>query len=196
MHFDNVHFFLSAWGDLFPQALYRTPCDYIINFLSRWIVPQEVLNLAKKAAINFHPASPDYPGIGCNNFALYENAPVYGVTCHHMLVSVDAGQIIATKEFPLYPTDNVESLLQRTYNALLFLFYEIIDFIIQDKPLKKKKKKWGRKPFSRKDFNELITIPANISPEELEQRIRATVYKNWGPSLKLHDRIFKLINNE
>ena len=80
-------------------------------------------------------------------------------------------------------------------NALLFLFYEIIDFIIQNKPLPVKTEKWGRKPFSRKDFNELTTIPANISPEELEQRIRATVYKNWGPSLKLHNHTFKLISD-
>ena len=50
--------------------------------------------------------------------------------------------------------------------------------------------------FTRKDFNELTTIPANISEEDLEQRIRATAYKNWVPSLKLHNHIFKLINNE
>lgn len=196
MHFNNIYFSLSAWVDPFPQELYRTSCDYIVNFLSRWIIPQEVLNLAKKAAINFHPASPEYPGIGCNNFALYECTPSYGVTCHHTLASVDAGQIIATKKFPLYPTDNVESLLQRTYNALLFLFYEIIDLIIQDKPLPVSSEKWRKKPFSRKDFNKLTTIPHDISQEELERRIRATVYKNWGPFFKLHNRTFKLMNDE
>ncbi len=196
MHFSNVHFFLSAWGDPFPQELYCNSCDYIINFLSRWIIPQNVLELAKKAAINFHPASPDYPGIGCNNFALYNNATSYGVTCHYMLASVDAGQIIATKSFPLYPTDNVESLLQRTYDALLFLFYEIIDFIIQDRPLPVSQEKWRRKPFTRKDFNTLTTISPDISPEELELKIRATSYKNWGPVLKLHNYTFRLINNE
>ena len=196
MHFDNIHFSLSAWGDPFPQELYYNSCDYIINFLSRWIIPQEVLNLAKKAAINFHPHHLIIRELVVIILHYMKMPPFYGVTCHHMLASVDAGQIIATKKFPLWLTDNVESLLQRTYNALLFLFYEIIDFIIQDKPLPVSPKKWGRKPFSRKDFNELTTIPANISPEELEQRIRATVYKNWGPSLKLHDRIFKLINNE
>ena len=40
------------------------------------------------------------------------------------------------------------------------------------------------------------TISANISQEELEQRIRATVYKNWGPSLKLHNHTFKLVPYE
>lgn len=196
MHFSNTYIFSKRLGGFFPTRINRTSCDYIVNFLSRWIIPQKVLNLAKKAAINFHPASPEYPGIGCNNFALYECAPSYGVTCHHMLASVDTGQIIATKKFPLYPTDNVESLLQRTYNALLFLFYEIIDLIIQDKPLPVSSEKWRRKPFSRKDFNKLTTIPHDVSQEELERRVWATVYKSWGPSLRLHNRTFKLTNNE
>ena len=38
---------------------------------------QNLLKKAKKSAVNFHPASPDYPGIGCNNFALYDNAYLY-----------------------------------------------------------------------------------------------------------------------
>ncbi len=196
MHFANIEFFLSAWGDPFPEDLNTKSCDYLINFLSRWIFPEKVLKLANKAAINFHPASPDYPGIGCNNFALYENATSYGATCHHMLASVDAGQIIATKKFPLYPTDNVESLLQRTYNALLFLFYEIMDFILLGKELPISNEKWSRKAFTRKDFDKLMTIDANSSQEDLEQKIRATIYKNYGPQIILHGHKFKFLANE
>ncbi len=75
--------------------------DYIISYLSRWVVPAELLERARRAAVNFHPASPDYPGIGCNNFALYENAAEYGVTCHHMAPRVDSGEIIAVRRFPV-----------------------------------------------------------------------------------------------
>ena len=68
-----------------------------------WVVPEWLLRKAKIAAINFHPASPDYPGIGCRNFALYENAKEYGVTCHHMSATIDTGSIIEIKRFPIFP---------------------------------------------------------------------------------------------
>ena len=55
----------------FPKEAKKWQGDYIISYLSRWIVPSYLLNNAKIASFNFHPASPEYPGIGCNNFALY-----------------------------------------------------------------------------------------------------------------------------
>ena len=62
---------------------------------------------SKTAAINFHPASPEYPGTGCNNFALYENAGEYGVTCHYMAPKADTGKIIKVKRFPVFANDDV-----------------------------------------------------------------------------------------
>ncbi len=114
-NFAHVAFCLGKWGDPLPDEIRRWEGDTIISYLSRWVVPEELLNRAKKAAINFHPASPEYPGIGCNNFALYENAKEYGVTCHHMASKVDTGKIIAVKRFPVYPEDDVAALLKRTY---------------------------------------------------------------------------------
>lgn len=104
--------------------------EYIISYLSRWVAPEYLLKKAKVAAINFHPASPDYPGIGCNNFALYEEAKEYGVTCHHMEPRVDVGKIITVERFPVFPTDTVATLLLRTYDYQLVLFYKIMNIIL------------------------------------------------------------------
>src|SRR5512143_1330310 len=93
--FPSVSFCLGRWGDPLPPEIRAWKGDYIISYLSRWVVPAELLSRARKAAINFHPASPEYPGIGCNNFALYEDAKEYGATCHHMASTVDTGKIIA-----------------------------------------------------------------------------------------------------
>lgn len=196
MHFQDVKVFVSEWKDPFPQEMYEDSCDYLINFLSRWIIPEAVLKKVKIAAINFHPGSPNYPGIGCNNFALYENASSYGVTCHHMLPIVDTGGIIATKTFPVYQNDDVASLLERTYPALLALFYEIMDGILQGKPLPVSEEKWTRKPFTRKQFNELMTIREGITSEELKRRIRATSYKQWNPSIDLYGYQFQFNPHE
>ena len=116
-HFTDVTHCLGVWGDPLPEAARDWEGDYVISYLSRWVVPEFLLERARKASFNFHPASPDYPGIGCNNFALYEDAKEYGVTCHHMASKVDTGAIIAVKRFPVYPEDGVAELLERTYVA-------------------------------------------------------------------------------
>jgi methionyl-tRNA formyltransferase len=145
----------------------------------------------KTAAINFHPASPAYPGIGCNNFALYEGAKEYGVTCHHMLEKVDTGNIIAVKYFPIFPTDDVESLLLRTYDFQLVLFYEIVGKILNGENLPLSSENWDRKPFSRKEFNELIKITSEMDKNEIERRIRATNYQQFKPTIQIDDYIFE-----
>src|SRR4051794_25618631 len=167
LNFAEVTAHLGKWGDPLPEDTGWWEGDYIVSYLSRWLVPERLLNKARIAAINFHPASPAYPGIGCNNFALYEEAKEYGVTCHHMASQVDTGPIIAVKQFPVFHTDNVVSLLSRTYDHQLVLFYEVMSFILEGKQLPAVNEQWTRKPFSRKDLNDLGRISSEMSKEEI-----------------------------
>jgi len=185
-HFSHVTFCLGKWGDPLPEDIRKWTGDYIISYLSRWVVSHELLNHAKNAAINFHPASPEYPGIGCNNFALYEDAKEYGVTCHHMAGKVDTGRIIKVRRFPIYHEDGVDELLTRTYENQMALFLEIVEIMAEGKPLPVSGETWIRPPFSRKQFNELFRITADMSPQEIARRIRAISYKHWQPYIELH----------
>lgn len=191
-NFDDIKFYLGKWGEKLPKELDTWEGDYIISYLSRWIIPERILIKAKMAAINFHPASPDYPGFGCNNFALYEDAKEYGATCHHMRPHVDTGAIIAVKRFPVFPTDTVATLLSRTYTHQLSLFYDIAGYIVDEKDLPVSSEKWSRTPFSRKDFNALERITPDMSKEEITKRIRATTFDKWAPTIELHGFIFEL----
>jgi methionyl-tRNA formyltransferase len=191
-HFTKVTVHLGKWGDKLPEDLKLWEGDYAISYLSRWVVPEYVLNRTKVAAFNFHPASPDYPGIGCNNFALYEDAKEYGVTCHHMAPRVDTGAIIAVKRFPVFPTDNVASLLARTYAYQLVLFYEILSLIREGRDLPVSDEKWTRKPFNRVEFNQLFEITPDMSKEEIARRVRAISYGPWQPKVKLRGFEFEL----
>ena len=191
-NFANVTVCLGEWGDPLPKDFWRWRGDYIFSYLSRWVVPERLINKAKIAAINFHPASPDYPGIGCNNFALYEEAEEYGVTCHHMKKTVDTGDIIAVKRFPVFQSDDVGSLLSRVYDFQLVLFYEIIGTILKGDPLPASNEKWTRKPFSRKEFNELCKIDPAMSKEEIKKRVRATSYGEFQPEVEISGYTFKL----
>ena len=184
LYFDNPTILLGDWKDSPPKKLLEWKGDYIISYLSRWILTPEMINSASVAAINFHPASPDYPGIGCINFALYQNEERYGVTCHHMSEKVDSGSIISTKSFPIFEKDTVETLLSRTYDFQLVLFYEMMDKIINDENLPKSKEVWTRKPTTREEFNALTEIKPDMSEKEIREINRATNFDGWSKKPK------------
>lgn len=190
-HFESVASCLGRWGDPLPDEIRRWEGDYIISYLSRWVVPANLLARARRAAVNFHPASPEYPGIGCNNFALYEGASEYGATCHHMAARVDTGSIIAVKRFPVLPEDNVESLLKRTYEHQMALFFEIAALMAEGRELPVSGEKWTRPPFTRVQFNELFRITPEMSKEEIARRIRAISYGPWQPYVEIEGYRFE-----
>lgn len=190
--FSDVTSCLGVWGQTLPEEASYWSGDIIISYLSRWVVPQYLLKKAKDVAINFHPATPDYPGIGCINFALYECATVYGATCHHMNEQVDTGNIIRVERFPVYLSDSVETLLARTYDHQLCLFFDIVGGIYSGRPLPKSEEEWTRKPFSRKEFNELSVITQDMDANEIKKRIRATLFGEYKPSVMVAGYDFEL----
>jgi methionyl-tRNA formyltransferase len=105
---------------------------------------------------------------------------------------VDTGNIIAVKYFPIFQTDDVASLLLRTYDFQLVLFYEIIGKIIKGEDLPISAKKWERKPFSRNEFNKLCKITPEMDDIEIKRRIRATNYMKFKPTIEISDYIFEL----
>jgi len=192
-NFASVDYHLGRFGQgRLPEDVGWWSGDYIISYLSPWIAPDSVLKRAKQVALNFHPASPDYPGIGCNNFALYEGVNEYGVTCHHMVSQVDAGNIVAVKKFKVFKTDNVASILSRTHDHLLSLFYDVVSAIISGEKLPTATEKWTRKPFSRKELNNLARLSTDMTKDEIVKRIRATTFGAWKPTIEIHGFVFEL----
>ena len=172
-NFTRVGVYLGKWEDPFPAGIRSSDWNYIISYLSRWVVPADLLNQAK-LAINFHPGTPEYPGYGCNNFAIYEEAKDYGVCCHHMAPRVDTGAIIATQRFPVLLNDDGGTLLARAYDYQLVLFYEVVARIVREEALPVSSEKWTRKPFTRRQFDELGRITADMTKDEIARRTKAT----------------------
>lgn len=184
-------FYLGDWKSVAPWNEGTLPdFDLIVSYLSRWVVPAWVLERAP--GINFHPASPDYPGIGCTNFALYDEAAEYGATCHFMAPRVDTGAIVATRRFPVLPSDDVASLLARTYDYQLALFFDIMGRVLAGEPLEPSGETWTRKAYTRAEFNELGRIRMEMSDEEIARRVRATSFGQWQPTIQRGRYTFKL----
>lgn len=172
--------FLSIRGNVgehLNDELYWYRPEYVISFISPWIVPKALLDAAQKAALNFHPGPPAYPGTGCYNFALYEGAKEYGVTVHHMQEKVDTGKIVMTSYFDVSPLETVETMKLKSMNHLLFCFDKILACIAVDKPLPVSQETWLRRPFTRKEMCALFEIDPNTQDEqEIRRRIRAAEY--------------------
>lgn len=191
-NFRNHLIFAGGRKDKLPTEVLNWKGDLMVSFISSWIYPSSLLDNAGFAAINFHPGSPEYPGIGCTNFAIYEGAKDYGVTCHHMKARVDSGSIIKVKRFPIKANDSVYQVTQHCYQLIEEMFYEIMELILTGKELPESNEQWKRKPFTRRQLDELCTIDPDMTKEEIEKRIRATTYKTPWAFIKLGRHIFKL----
>lgn len=176
LHFEDPVIIFSRRGDKMPGEIFDWKGDLLISYLAQWIIPEPVLKNASYAAINLHPGPPEYPGIGCTNFAIYNREKEFGITCHHMLPQVDAGSVIAVRRFPVFETDNVFSVTQRCYTFILHLFYELVSDILLGKPLPQSTENWTRKPYKRKDLDELCALKPGMSEEEVQRRIKATTF--------------------
>lgn len=172
----HITLFKGELGHPFPVAAFELEPDIIISYLSPWIIPPVILEKTRVSAINFHPGSPEYPGIGCTNFALYNRETSYGVTCHIMEKTVDSGQIISVKRFPILENDNVYSLTQRCYRYILIQFYEVIHFLFTTGKLPDCPETWKRKPYTRQELNALCQLQPDASETEIKRLIRATYF--------------------
>ena len=182
LHFNDVTVVYSNRKSPIPSHVYDWEGAFIISYLAQWIIPAAVLSKATWAAINFHPGPPEYPGIGCTNFAVYNRENMFGITCHHMIPKVDSGPIIAVSRFPVFEKDTVYSITQRCYSEILHLFYQLIGNVLAGVPLPQSSEGWKRKPYTRKQLNELCELTPEMSPEEIALRIKATTYgdKQWA----------------
>ncbi len=175
-HFERPIIKFGEVGQKFPIEFEEEKFDYIISYISPWIVPNNILKKVSKASINFHPGPPNYPGIGCTNFAIYNEESTFGITVHHMEERVDSGKIIMVKTFPILPNDTVYTLTNRCYAFIFIAFCEILDMILKDKPLPESELVWKRKPYTRKELNELCKITIDMSQDEVVKRVYSTSY--------------------
>jgi methionyl-tRNA formyltransferase len=173
--------------------------DYIFCFRSKIILSKSLIDKAKIVAVNFHPGPPSYPGSGCINYALYEDAESYGVTAHLLAEKVDSGSIISYKEFPIQPSDTVDSLLKRTHIELLQLFKEVTTEILKynaeyiEKCLfNLRDLKWSGIKRKISELDKLSIIDIGCSEAEIKKIIRATYTKNYPPKIFIHGYEFIL----
>lgn len=231
-HYTDIEAFLLAnfdcrifkgdWGDPFPKFMYtkidsdgrkystreNIDCDWIFSFLCPWKIPKEILSLAKKGAINFHPGPPKYPGIGCYNYAIWNEDQVYGVLAHYMDKELDHGKIIKVRSFELIGNETINTLKNRAIVELKKLFYDLMEWILRgDITISESQQKWGKYK-SKEDFDACCRVEIQSGffyglgtfnlinyEERWEKFLRAFYYPgaSEGPYIEINGKKWRLV---
>ena len=75
---------------------------------------------------------------------------------------------------------------------MFYSFNTIIGCILNGQDFPTSEKIWTRKPFSRKEFNQLSKITVDMSAEEIGRRVRATTFGVWKPTVEIGGFVFEL----
>jgi methionyl-tRNA formyltransferase len=178
-----------------PEFVNNWEGDYIVSFMSFFILPKSLLNKAKKDAINFHPGPPKYRGRGAASFAIYNDDRIFGVTAHLIDELIDNGKIFAVLEFSIEEGDTVETIVYKSRKALYELFILVFDNILLDgnyiqRSINSCKHEWSGKLRSIKEIDSLRKIKLDITKNELDKIIKATAIGTTVPYIELYGHKF------
>jgi len=91
----------------------RLEPDLLVSSGFRHIVPEEILNVPDRGAINMHKSYLPYNrGANPNVWSIIEDNPA-GVSIHYMTSEVDAGPIVDRRKVPVYSDDTGHDLYDR-----------------------------------------------------------------------------------
>lgn len=100
--------------------------DYLFSVVNMRIVPQDVLALPRRGAVNFHDSLlPKYAGAHATSWAILNGETVHGVTWHEMTDLVDAGRILKQRQVDVTADETAVSLNAKCYEAGIESFAEL-----------------------------------------------------------------------
>ena len=171
--------------------------DFIISYRSSMILKNQDISIANIAAINLHPGPPKYRGIGCLNYALYNNEKKYGFTIHLINKKIDAGKILFVKYFPIKKKSSVKELLNKTHNNCVkkskHFFRDIFNDADRINFYRKKfaYEKWSNTIKNKNGLEKFYRI-SNLNIKEVYRKIRATNYLQYKPYIQFGREKFYL----
>ena len=158
------------------ESLKEENVDYVISYMFRHRIVKEVLDKAKVAAINFHPAPlPEFGGWGTYNRAILNDSNYFGCTCHYMSENFDEGDLIKVRKFEIDSSKLTAIELENiTQLEMLKLFIEIVGMIEKEIPLVgSKQNKIENSYLSFEEMENLKIISSGMSAVQIEKVARA-----------------------
>jgi natural product biosynthesis luciferase-like monooxygenase protein len=105
--------------------------DYIFSITNLSVLPDAVLSLARKAAINFHDGPlPGYSGLNTPAWAILNGETAHGITWHLMTDRIDRGHLLVERVVPIEPEETSLTLNAKCFAAGMETFEEVLKSIV------------------------------------------------------------------
>ena len=125
---------LDGTGDWEADLAAAEPFDVLFAITWLRIVPDAVLALPRRIAVNFHDGPlPRYAGLNTPVWGLINREPEWGVSWHLMTPGVDEGPILKQVRFPVTEGETALSLNTRCLAAAVSSFPELLAEIAEDR---------------------------------------------------------------
>ncbi len=98
--------------------------DFLFSFYYRFMLPPEILALARKGAFNMHGSLlPKYRGRVPVNWAIIHGEHETGATLHEMVAKPDAGRLVDQLAVPILPNDIALDVFRKVTVAAEMILY-------------------------------------------------------------------------
>ena len=138
--------------DLAPKLQTLSP-DYIFSFYYRYMIPAQILDYAKIAALNMHGSLlPKYRGRAPVNWAILHGETQTGASLHIMEAKPDAGDIVGQSAVSIGPDETATDVFSKVSQAAVAVINEALPSLMKGdvprKPNELQKGSYfgGRKP--------------------------------------------------
>ncbi len=123
-------FVLAPGKPLAETLAQQSAFDYFLSITNLAIIPDAILSLPRRGAINFHDGPlPKFAGLYATSWALLHQAEEHGVTWHEMRSGVDKGDILVQQLFDIAEGETAFTLNVKAYEAAIATFAELVEGI-------------------------------------------------------------------
>jgi amino acid adenylation domain-containing protein len=117
--------------DNWIETLKKVAFDYLFSIYSFSLIPDEVLSLPSRQAVNFHDSLlPKYAGFYATSWAIMKGEKQHGVSWHVMTRKADAGGILKQHVIDIGQNETALEINMKCYQAGIQSFAELIDDFI------------------------------------------------------------------
>jgi methionyl-tRNA formyltransferase len=105
--------------------------DFLFSFYYRFMLPPELLSLARRGAFNMHGSLlPKYRGRVPVNWAIIQGERETGATLHEMVAKPDAGRLVDQLAVPILPNDAAFDVFRKVTVAAETVLYRALPLLV------------------------------------------------------------------
>ncbi|MBA3283748.1 MAG: amino acid adenylation domain-containing protein, partial [Nitrosopumilus sp.] len=179
--------------DAFKQAHSSASFDYLFSIANGEILSNEILNLPRYYAINYHNAPlPKYAGLYATSWAILNGERQHAISWHIMCDVVDAGFILKQVSFPIEDFDTALSLNLTCFEQGIKSFRELVDELATNTTVPVEQNLSARSYYGLNDKPPNFGfISWNECAETIDRLCRALTFGNYNNQLAVAKVIIK-----